>query len=99
MKTKLAPAARAGLACLFAWAAIAFVAFAEQDEDQPQAVTLLKPTTQGGMPLMQALNARQSSRKFSDRKLPDQVLSDLLWAAWGVNRPDSGKRTAPSAMN
>jgi nitroreductase len=51
------------------------------------------------MPLMQALNARHSTREFSSRKLPLQVLSNLLWAAFGVNRPESGKRTAPSAMN
>ena len=55
--------------------------------------------TEGGMPLMEALKARKTSRSFSPKKLPDQVLSDLLWAAWGVNRPDSGKRTAPSAVN
>ena len=47
---------------------------------------------------MQALNERRSAREFDGRKLPDQVLSNLLWAAAGVNRPD-GKRTAPSAMN
>jgi SagB-type dehydrogenase family enzyme len=51
------------------------------------------------MPLMQALNARHTERAFSERELPPQVLSDLLWAAFGVNRPDSGKRTAPSARN
>lgn len=48
---------------------------------------------------MQALKERQSSRSFSAKKLPLQVLSDLLWAAFGINRPGSGKRTAPSAMN
>ncbi len=47
---------------------------------------------------MQALQARKSSREFSPEKLAPQVLSDLLWAAWGVNRPD-GHRTAPSAHN
>jgi nitroreductase len=61
-------------------------------------IQLLKPQTDGGMPLMQALKARSSSRSFSDKKLPLQVLSNMLWAAWGINRPD-GKRTAPSAMN
>lgn len=55
--------------------------------------------TNGGKPLMQALKDRHSSREFSPEKLPDQVLSNLLWAAFGVNRPDLGKRTAPSAMN
>jgi SagB-type dehydrogenase family enzyme len=48
---------------------------------------------------MNALARRQSSRSFSVRPLTDQVLSNLLWAADGVNRPDSGKRTAPSALN
>jgi SagB-type dehydrogenase family enzyme len=48
---------------------------------------------------MQALARRSTSRSFSDRELPAQVLSDLLWAATGINRPDSGKRTAPTARN
>jgi SagB-type dehydrogenase family enzyme len=47
---------------------------------------------------MQVLKDRHSTREFSSQKLPPQVLSNLLWAAFGVNRPD-GKRTAPSAMN
>ena len=51
------------------------------------------------MPLMQALAARASSRDFSSADLPLQVLSDLLWAADGINRPESEKRTAPSAVN
>ena len=52
-----------------------------------------------GKPLMQALKDRHSSREFSTKKLPLQTLSNLLWAGFGVNRPDSGKRTAPSAVN
>jgi SagB-type dehydrogenase family enzyme len=48
---------------------------------------------------MQVLKDRHTSREFSSQKLPPQVLCNLLWAAFGVNRPDSGKRTAPSAMN
>ena len=60
---------------------------------------LPKPQTDGGRPLMQVLKDRKSSRTFSARKLPPQVLSNLLWAAFGVNRPQSGKRTAPSAVN
>lgn len=60
---------------------------------------LPKPQTYGGKPLMQALKARHSTRTFKPDKLPPQVLSNLLWAAFGVNRPESGKRTAPSAMN
>ncbi|MGO9242770.1 MAG: SagB/ThcOx family dehydrogenase [Bryobacteraceae bacterium] len=50
------------------------------------------------MPLLQALSERKSQREFDARELPRQVLSNLLWAAYGVNRPD-GHRTAPSAMN
>lgn len=57
------------------------------------------PQTDGGKPLMQALKDRHSTREFSSEKLSPQILSNLLWAAFGVNRPDSGKRTAPSAMN
>jgi len=61
-------------------------------------ITLPPPKTEGGMPLMQALSERKSGREFSPQKLPLNVLSNLLWAAWGVNRPD-GHRTAPSARN
>ena len=57
------------------------------------------PQTDGGKPLMQALKERHSTREFSSAQLPAQVLSNLLWAAFGINRPDTGKRTAPSAMN
>jgi SagB-type dehydrogenase family enzyme len=64
-----------------------------------EPIKLLKPQISGGKPLMQVLQERQSQRSFSSTKLPLQVLSDLLWAAWGVNRPESGKRTAPSAAN
>jgi nitroreductase len=53
---------------------------------------------EGGKPLMQALKERRTVRDFSPKPLPEQLLSDLLWAADGINRPD-GHRTAPSAMN
>jgi SagB-type dehydrogenase family enzyme len=62
-------------------------------------ISLPAPRMEGGKPLMQALKQRQTARDFSVKKLPAQVLSDLLWAAFGINRPDSGKRTAPSARN
>jgi SagB-type dehydrogenase family enzyme len=62
-------------------------------------VILPAPQTDGGKPLMQALKDRHSTREFSSDKLPPQVLANLLWAAFGINRPDTGKRTAPSAMN
>lgn len=62
-------------------------------------IELPKPDMTGGMPLMQALKARHSSREFAPDSLPLPVLSNLLWAAGGINRPEEGKRTAPSAMN
>ena len=61
------------------------------------AIKLPPPETAGGMPLMQALQARHSARAFGSQPLPPQVLSNLLWAANGVSRPDTGQRTAPSA--
>jgi len=61
-------------------------------------VPLPPPQTSGGKPLMQVLKDRHSTREFSNQKLSPQMLSNLLWAAFGINRPD-GKRTAPSAMN
>jgi nitroreductase len=61
-------------------------------------IPLPKPQMEGGKPLMRALKDRQTSRSFSSEKLSKQILSNLLWAADGVNRPD-GKRTAPSAVN
>jgi SagB-type dehydrogenase family enzyme len=61
------------------------------------AVKLPRPETMGGMPLMQALKVRHSTREFVGKPLPPQVLANLLWAANGVNRPDTGQRTAPSA--
>jgi nitroreductase len=57
------------------------------------------PQTSGGKPLMQALRERASRREFAPDPLPPQVLANLLWAAWGINRPDHGGRTAPSPMN
>src|SRR5271157_3020083 len=61
-------------------------------------IKLTRPRTGGGKPLMQALKERKTSREFSPKELPLEVLSDLLWAAFGTNRAD-GRRTAPSAMN
>lgn len=62
------------------------------------SIQLPKPDTAGGKPLMQVLKERKTSRSFGKESLPPQVLSNLLWAAFGINRPD-GHRTAPSAMN
>jgi len=68
-----------------------------------QPITLLKPQSDGGKSVLAALKERRTIRNISDKPLPPQVLSDLLWAAWGVNR-DNGPfgqagRTAASASN
>ncbi|MBN1154589.1 SagB/ThcOx family dehydrogenase [candidate division KSB1 bacterium] len=68
-------------------------------EPEPSLIKLPEPQMDIGRPLMQVLKDRSSSRSFSSEKLPDQLLSNVLWAASGINRPESGKRTAPSAMN
>lgn len=60
-------------------------------------IQLLPPIKEGGKPLMNALNERQSNRDFIDKALTDQQLSNMLWAAYGINRSDKKKRTAPSA--
>ena len=81
------------------WACLAAQSPTTAPAAEPKVAHLPKPRMQGGMPLMEALKNRHSSRQFDAGKgLPDQVLSDLLWAAFGVNRKD-GRRTAPSAMN
>lgn len=62
-----------------------------------QDIQLSAPDKKGGKPLMQALSERKSAREFQEKELPDEVLSNLLWAANGFNRED--KRTAPTANN
>ncbi len=64
----------------------------------PSPIQLPAPQKDGGKPLMAALNDRMTVRTFTGDKLPPQTLSNLLWAAFGINRPD-GRRTAPSAKN
>jgi hypothetical protein len=66
---------------------------------RPADITLPPADRSGGLPLMQALQCRASNRRLSSKPLPDSVLSNLLWAASGVNRPESGRRTSPSASN
>jgi len=62
-------------------------------------IQLPKPQTEIGKPLMQVLKLRSTGRNFDSKPLPIQELSNLLWAANGVNRPETGGRTAPSARN
>lgn len=62
-------------------------------------IALNKPDTTRGTSMMEALKTRKSVREFADKELTLEDLSDLLWAANGVNRPSDGKRTAASALN
>jgi nitroreductase len=71
---------------------MAFAAPASAD----QRLELPAPRMEGGMPIMEALAKRQSIRAYADRPLPRETLSNLLWAAFGINRRDKEERTAPS---
>ena len=64
-----------------------------------KAHLLPQPSTANNESLMSALKNRKSTRSFSSKPLPRQMLSNLLWAAFGINRPEFGYRTAPSPMN
>jgi nitroreductase len=66
--------------------------------DSASTIALPQVDPHGGMPLMEALAARRSSREFAPDPLPQPLLAGLLWAAYGVNRPEGG-RTAPTAIN
>jgi SagB-type dehydrogenase family enzyme len=61
-------------------------------------IKLPTPNKTKGASIMKAFNDRHSDRTYAPDKLSQQDLSDLLWAANGINRPD-GKRTAPSCMD
>jgi nitroreductase len=56
-------------------------------------------TATAGMTVMEALKNRKSTNGFQTTSLPKDKVLEMLWSAWGINRPDSGKRTAPSAVN
>src|SRR5207344_625207 len=66
--------------------------------DSASTLVLPQVDPHGGMPLMEALAARRSSREFLPDPLPQPLLAGLLWAAFGINRPEGG-RTAPSAID
>lgn len=66
---------------------------------EPQPIKLSLPDKTRGLPFMQALSVKASATAWSDKELAPQDLSDLLWAANGLNRPEENKTTASSAMN
>lgn len=81
---------------VFCVCAILFqVSIAQEFKD----IVLPAPNKDGGKPLMAALNERCSTREFDTKALSLQQISDLLWAANGINRPEQKKRTAPTAMD
>lgn len=62
-------------------------------------VDLPKPNMDGGRPLMQVLHDRKSTREFNSEPICKEHLSNMLWAGFGINRPETGQRTAPCTMN
>lgn len=64
-----------------------------------EPIPLPPPETMDGMPLMQALKNRRSTKEFVAQAIPQNHVSNLLWAAFGINRPESGKRTAATAVD
>ena len=66
---------------------------------ESKTIILNPPDLTRGLPVMTALSLRASATEFDTTSLNLQDISDLLWAANGINRPESGKRTAPSARN
>ena len=67
--------------------------------ENQDVIKLSTPDLERGVNVMKALNIRKSVREYGDKELGLSDLSDLLWAANGINRPELGKRTAPSAVN
>ncbi|MDR0815818.1 MAG: nitroreductase family protein [Desulfovibrio sp.] len=67
-------------------------------ESPEKRIVLPKPVISGGPPLMDAMSRRKTTRNVSEKQISQQDLSNLLWSAWGINRPD-GKRTVPTARN
>jgi nitroreductase len=78
---------------------LAFVIISCKTEVKQNLNQLPKPEIKGGKPLMLALRDRKTTRTFSEKELQPQLLSNLLWAANGINRPENDGRTAPSALN
>lgn len=75
------------------------LALAGAAEQKIEPIKLPAPQMDKGKSLMQTLKSRQSLRNIASDKLPLQELGNVLWAARGINRPESGKLTAPTACN
>jgi SagB-type dehydrogenase family enzyme len=79
--------------------AVSLLAPCAAQSQSPESILLNPPDKTRGLPFMQTLSVKASAREYSDRELSLQDLSDLLWAANGLNRPEEKKYTASSAMN
>ncbi|MFV0391744.1 MAG: nitroreductase family protein [Paludibacteraceae bacterium] len=66
---------------------------------QPNVVKLNEPSKTRGIDMMTVFQERKSTNEYQSKDLSLQDLSDLLWTANGINRPENGKKTAPSALN
>ena len=86
------------LAVVVTTCAFLLACFSSLFAEELKPIQLSPPQMDKGRPLMQVLKDRQTNREFSPDKLSVEVLSNLLWAATGINRPDSGKRTSPTAQ-
>lgn len=84
-----------GMVCLVCFTGSVLMAYAQE----VKPIQLPEPKLDQSKSLVQALKDRKSLREFGEGGLPLQTLSNLLWAGFGINRPDSGRRTAPSAKN
>ena len=62
-----------------------------------QEIKLPAPQTEGGMPLLNAVAARKTTREFSTRPIDVQTLSEILWTAWGLTH--DGKHSIPTSQN
>ena len=67
----------------------------------PTLETIELPMTFEGLhaPLMEAFKLRATHREIREEEIPMEFVSSLLWSAYGINRPEEGKRVAPSAIN
>ncbi len=83
------------LVCVVFAMVFALSAFAQE----LQPIKLPEPKLDANKSLAQALKDRKTTREYAEANLSEQTLSNLLWAAFGINRPGSEKRTAPSALN
>lgn len=88
---------KVALSCVIMLSILLFVP-SVSSADRTNAVLLPPPQIQEGMSVMQALRQRKASRTFADASIPMAQLSDILWAANGINRPDTEGRTNPAAL-